>query len=48
MTTCDWCEKAFLTKQLWNVEYINNFANVLCDTCVYESSELENFVEAWR
>jgi len=48
MLDCDWCKKFFATSDLWNVEYKNNFANVLCDTCVAESSELQDFLGAWR
>jgi hypothetical protein len=50
MLDCDWCAKLFGIKQLWNVEYNNGNANVLCQNCLDESIELfENeFVEAWR
>jgi hypothetical protein len=51
MTTCDWCYTTLPLDNLFNVEYKGdwkNYANVLCELCLNEAMELEQFVEAWR
>lgn len=37
MLDCDWCENYFAMEDLFNVDYIGNFSNVLCAKCVDEA-----------
>lgn len=40
MTSCDYCEIEFALSDLFNVDYIDNFANVLCANCVDVSHKI--------
>ena len=50
MVDCDWCEEFFVMSEIFNVEYSDGFANVLCAKCVEVSKEInsERFVDAWN
>jgi hypothetical protein len=40
MTTCDWCNALLSVSDLFNVDYTDGFANVLCADCVDEAHKL--------
>jgi hypothetical protein len=36
---CDWCEENFLFEDMYNVNYNDGYANVLCPNCVDEAQK---------
>lgn len=50
MLDCDWCTELFQQSELFNVEYKNGYANVLCRECSNEALRLfkDDFIQAWR
>jgi hypothetical protein len=40
MTNCDYCETFFESADLFNVDYLDGFANVLCANCVDVSHKI--------
>jgi len=47
---CDWCEKYFAIADLWNVNYNDGFANVLCDECVEQAQNdcADRLEDVWK
>jgi hypothetical protein len=48
MTNCDYCELEFAN--LFNVDYLDGYANVLCVTCVDVSKQFnsERIESVWQ